>query len=278
MSAGNFGEGMMAGDVCHVLGGCAGITKKGSDLSTALTRGEVVIVDVDLNRPVETIEGHSDFLSEAEQCRAREYVRDRDRIHFIRRRIVLRRFLGDILGLDPRSIVIRTDPSGKPFVAPEGRSRPLSFSMSHSRGRAIYAFAKRREVGIDLEFRDPAIDVLKMARVLCTPAERDRLMSLPVGDRLDAFYDCWCTKEAFIKVAGVREPTSFEVSFWPEKLELVGLDGKPTPFGRWSFHRMDAGADWSVVLAIDGGSLETNDGGLTWFDRFRRSTASTSSS
>lgn len=269
---------MMAGGACHSLGGCGGIHREGIDLPAALTRGDIVIVDADLTRPVETVEGQSDFLSEAEQYRAKEYARDCDRIRFIRRRIALRRLLGTLLSRDPRSIVIRTDPSGKPFVVPDARSGPLSFSMSHSRDWAIFAFAYKRQVGIDLECRDPAIETLKMAEVICTPAERARLAALPVGDRLYAFYDCWCAKEAFLKAAGVREPTSFEVSFWPEKLELVGLDGKPTPSGRWSFHRMDAGADWSVVLATDGDSLEPNGGGLTWLDRFRRSNASTSSS
>ncbi len=244
----------MAGDVCHILGGCAGSTKKESDLSAVLARGDIAIVGADLNRSVETIESYSDFLSETEQSRAREYVQDRDRIQFIQRRIVLRRLLGDILGRDPRRIVIRTDPSGKLFVAPDAQSRPLSFSMSHSRGRAIYAFAKQRQVGIDLEYRDPAIDVLKMAGVICTPAERDRLNSLPVGDQLDAFYDCWCTKEAFIKAAGVREPPSFEVAFWPDQPALVRDRGMPKDLRRWSFHRLNRGPDWAAMLVAEGDS------------------------
>jgi hypothetical protein len=110
--AGIVGDRMMAGGICDTLGGCEGIHPEGSVLSAALDRGDTVIVGVDLSRPVETIEGHSDLISETEQCRAKEYDRDLDRTRFIRRRITLRRLLGTILGRDPRSIVIRTEPSG----------------------------------------------------------------------------------------------------------------------------------------------------------------------
>jgi 4'-phosphopantetheinyl transferase len=242
----------MAGGVCHTLGDRDGIRQEGTDFPAALAQGDIVIVGADLNRPVETIEGHSDFLSVTEQCRAKEYVRDCDRILFIRRRIVLRRLLGTILGRNPRGIVIRTDPAGKPFVAPEGRYGPLSFSVSHSRDRAIFVFACQRQVGIDLEYRDPAIETLKMAGIICSYAEQVRLDALPFGDRLEAFYDCWCAKEAFVKAAGVREPTSFEVSFWPNQPGLVWDRGIPRDLRRWSFHRLNRGADWSAMLVVEG--------------------------
>jgi 4'-phosphopantetheinyl transferase len=225
--------------------------QQGNDLSAALACGDVVIVGVDLSRPVETIESFSVFLSEAEQCRAKEYVRDLDRNWFIRRRITLRRLLGDILSCDPRNIEIRADPFGKPFVTPDAQSRPFSFSMSHSRDRAIFAFAYDRQVGIDLEYRDPGIEALKMAGVICTPDERARLAALPIEDQPRAFYDCWCAKEAFVKAAGVREPTSFEVSFWPDQLGLVCL-GLTEDSRRWSFHRLNRGDDWAAVLVVEG--------------------------
>jgi 4'-phosphopantetheinyl transferase len=245
---------MMAGDVCDTLRGCEGIHREGGDLFAALARGDVVIVGVDLNRPIERIEGRSNFLSETEQSRAKEYVRDLDRIRFIRRRITLRRLLGDLLGRDPRSNVIRTDPFGKPFVDGDSSLGPLSFSMSHSRDRAIFAFAKERQVGIDIEYREPSIDVLKMASVVCTPAERARLEASPIQDQSRAFFDCWCAKEAYLKAAGVREPRSFEVSFWPNEPRLVWDRSMPDDSRRWSFHRFTMGADWAAMLVVERGS------------------------
>jgi hypothetical protein len=139
---------MMAGGVCHALGGHDGIHRENSDLPAVLARGDVVIVNTDLNRPIEMIEGYSDFLSEAEQCRAKEYVRDLDRNRYIRRRIALRRLLGNILGRDPRNIEIepihQASHSLLPMVVDRFRSTyPI-------RDRAIFAFAKERQVGIDL--------------------------------------------------------------------------------------------------------------------------------
>jgi 4'-phosphopantetheinyl transferase len=242
----------MAGGICHARGGRDGIHQQGSDLSAALTCGNVVIVSADMNRSVETIEGHSDFLSETEHCRAKEYVRDCDRIRFIRRKIMLRRLLGNILDRDPQNITIRTNPSSKPFVDSNDNAWPLSFSLSHSRDRAIFAFAKEHQVGIDLEYRESSIDILKMASVVCTPAERARLEALPIRDQSRAFFDCWCAKEAFLKAAGVREPTSFEVSFWPDEPRLVCDQGMPNDTCRWSFHRLTIGADWAAMLVVEG--------------------------
>ena len=148
--------------------------------------------------------------------------------------------------------MIRTDPFGKPFIDADGQAGPFSFSIAHSRDRAIFAFAKQRQVGIDLEYRDPAIETLKMARIICTPTERERLKALPIDDQPRAFYDCWCAKEAFVKAAGVREPTSFEVSFWPDEPRLVAVGDRSGDSRRWSFHRLNSGADWSAMLVAEG--------------------------
>lgn len=124
--------------------------------------------------------------------------------------------------------------------------------MSHSRDRAIFVFARQRQVGIDLEYRDPAIDALKLTAVICTQAERDRLKSLPIQDQHQAFYDCWCSKEAFIKAAGVREPTSFEVSFCPDQPGLIRIEDMSDDLRRWSFHRLKRGDDWAAMLVVEG--------------------------
>lgn len=244
---------MMAVSDCHVLESISGTCREGIDLAVAVARGDVAIVSADLNCSTETIEGCPDFLSKAEQDRAREYVRDFDRIQFIRRRILLRRWLGEILGCDPKGIVIQQDPSGRPYLDPEGLLWPLSFSMSHSRGRAIYAFARKRQVGIDIEYRNPAVEAIKLAEVVCTPAERNKLASLTGPEQCRGFYDCWCAKEAFIKAVGIREPTSFELSFWPGDLRLVCDRSGPEDLMRWSFRRLNCGADWSAVLVAEEG-------------------------
>lgn len=243
---------MIADSVCHVLWGCSGIRREGIDLSAMIARGDVVIVNADLDLPVETIEDPSEILSETERCRAKEYVRDCDRLRYIRRRMMLRGLLGNILGCDPQSVTIRMNPSGKPFVDPGSAAWPLSFSIAHSRDRVIYAFARGRSVGVDIEYYDSTVKVMKIAGIVCAPGERGRLKALTGDERIRAFYDCWCAKEAFIKAAGVREPTSFEVSFRPEEPGLIGVNRNPVPADHWTFHRLEAGADWAAMLVTEG--------------------------
>lgn len=238
-----------------------------------MLQGDIAVLCIDLNDAIEDVGGNSDFLSIEEHRRAREYTQDHDRIRFIRRRVILRRLLGEILNRHPKDIAIHTTASGKPFLDHDALIGSLTFSLSCSQNRAIYAITRGRAVGIDLEWMDPTVDCAGMAGVFCRPGEIEQLGKITDEQRLRAFYDCWCSKEAFIKAAGIRDPRSFSVSFWPEHPGLckkgvrtsTDLTGQ-TPFigperpdlkeedkttDQWSFCRLDIGNDWSAMLVAE---------------------------
>ncbi len=213
--------------------------------------GDIAIVWADLGSIIEPKDLDAIKLTEEEYRRAEGYVQEADRDRFIQRRRILRRLLGVILRREPKDIVLRTDVAGKPFVDPISAPWPVSFSLSHSRDRAVFAFGRNRPIGIDIEYRDPSVEIMKMASVICTQAERERLGRLAGQEQLTAFYDCWCIKETFIKAAGVRDPQGFEVSFYPHTPRLLRLDNKPADVEKWSFQRIDLGIDWTVMLAVE---------------------------
>lgn len=223
-----------------------------TELSQVVDRGDFAIVWADLHLTIEQYDWNTMDLSDEENRRAEGYIQEEDRQRFVQRRRILRRLLGGIFCREPQDVVIRTDSTGKPFVDPVSVPWPVSFSLSHSRDRVIFAFVRNRPIGIDIEYRDPSVEVMKMAGVICTEAERQQLETLAGLERVWAFYDCWCAKEAFIKAAGVREPTSFEVLFWPWEPGLIQVKDNKEHRRQWSFHRMETGGDWSAMLVTEG--------------------------
>src|SRR5256885_2004639 len=74
----------------------------------------------------------------------RAEVADRDAA-----RAVLIRLLAAYLKIEPTAVSFEIGPHGKPALA--AKATDLLFNMSHTRGLALYAFARGSEVGIDVE-------------------------------------------------------------------------------------------------------------------------------
>jgi 4'-phosphopantetheinyl transferase len=122
------------------------------------------------------------------------------------------------------------------------------FNVSHSDEWILFAFARGRRVGVDVEKIRPQSADDELVGHYLAAGEVRRLRALPVGERVDAFFDCWTRKEAFLKARGdglMGRLDSFEVSFGrnsrPEILRSDETEGTPT-------------ADWTVVpLRVAGG-------------------------
>src|SRR5438477_256189 len=70
---------------------------------------------------------------------------------FIIARGVLRILLGRYLDVAPTAVRFRYNPFGKPALAQDSGADALHFNVSHTDGVALYAVARRRRVGLDLE-------------------------------------------------------------------------------------------------------------------------------
>lgn len=138
-------------------------------------------------------------LSADELERAMAFRFAADRRRFTLARGALRALLGRYLGVEPRAVAFVYGPQGKPALA----ARPeLHFNLSHARDCALYAVARGRPVGVDLEFIDRSLDLAATARYACGPAERRALAACPPQLRHTLFYTYWVRKEALIKAHG----------------------------------------------------------------------------
>jgi len=190
-------------------------------------------------------------LSTDEQARASRFHFEKHRQHFVAARGVLRNVLARYLNQAPGQFEFCYGPSGKPALTGDWGGERIRFNLSHSGNLALYAMACNREVGIDLENIRPGIAWAELANRFFSPGEVLSLAALPQQLQIEAFFNCWTRKEAYIKALGqgLQVPLdSFEVSLDPREPAalLRGTDG------RWSIRALQPASDYAAAVAADG--------------------------
>jgi len=142
------------------------------------------------------------LLTATERERARRLAFARDRRRFIVARARLRQLLGTRLGAWPATIELTSGPYGKPMLAPRFRASGLRFNVSHSADLAVYAFARGREIGVDVEAIRPIPDADEISARFFSAREAAAYAALDANSRPMAFVNCWTRKEAFLKALG----------------------------------------------------------------------------
>jgi len=200
------------------------------------------------------------LLCDAERERAARYRFPRDRRRFTVARATLRILLGRYLGIEPQQVSLTYLESGKPALNREAGCLGLEFNVSHSHELAIYAFARERPVGIDVEYLCCSVDCQLLAERFYSAREVKALRRVPPSARQRAFLNAWTRKEAYIKATGdgLRFPLDqFEVSLVPgEPARLLRVDGSPEEVARWWMTELDVGKDYVAALVVEGEGLE----------------------
>ena len=196
------------------------------------------------------------LLSADERERAQRFHFSRDRLRFIAVRGLLRRLIGTYLNVPAPSVTFSYGERGKPVLGPEAGYGGLRFNVSHSGRLALLAFARGRDVGIDVEQERPFPGMLEIAARYFSAGENAALRRLPPEDRARAFFRCWVRKEAFVKAAGhgLTLPLgAFEVSIDPERpAMLLGVEGDADAPNRWLLEDLDAAPGYASALVAEG--------------------------
>jgi 4'-phosphopantetheinyl transferase len=131
----------------------------------------------------------------------------------------------------PESVELVYGPRGKPALAQHLAHSGWRFNVSHSGELAVYAFARRREIGIDLEAVRTLRDSDSIAARFFSRQENSAYGALPPRDKDVGFFNCWTRKEAFIKAVGdgLYHPLDrFDVSLAPgEPARILRVEGTP---------------------------------------------------
>ena len=190
-------------------------------------------------------------LDEAETGRAHRFYFERDQRHFTAARGWLRCLAARYLEIPAREISFDYGVRGKPYI--RSPTTDLRFNLSHSSGCAMFAFARNREVGIDLEAGSRLGENWHgLARRVLSAREQAELMALPATQQQGGFLNGWTRKEAYLKATGlgiVDGLQSIEVTLGPEN--AVSLLAGPAGT-EWTLRDLRLNGDFAAALVIEG--------------------------
>jgi 4'-phosphopantetheinyl transferase len=187
-------------------------------------------------------------LSVNERERARRFRAESDRTRFTCARGWLRQLLAGYVDVDPADLTFIDGGRGKPRL-----DRPnvpwLSFNVSHSAGVAVYAIARGRAVGVDIEEVRQDFPVDAVARRFFAAPDHRALAALPADDRINAFFAMWSQKEAYLKGMGVGlGEIDRAIAATPDYRKPID-DGESAD---WSLASFDAGPGFAAAVAVEG--------------------------
>jgi 4'-phosphopantetheinyl transferase len=193
-------------------------------------------------------------LSPDEKIRAAQFVFDRHRERFIWARGTLRYLLARYCRMTPAMLTFSYSSYGKPDITQEQNPTQLTFNLSHSGDRAIYAVTSSRAIGVDIEQIRPSIKVQDIAQHYFSLPEQKALLALPTSEQIPAFFRLWAAKEAFIKAVGqgLSYPLdSFCIDISDKNQGLLSLQGSIQAAQSWQVQHINTLPGYKAAFAID---------------------------
>ena len=222
----------------------------------ALADDEVHVWRVSVTQTRSLVPHLSKLLDAEESKKAARFHFERDQVRFIVARGGLRLILGRYLKTDPAQIRFSYSPHGKPGLSGAHSDSVLKFNLAHSHDLALYIFSLTRELGIDVEHMRPEVAGDEIAERFFAAMEVDALRTFSAERRMEAFFNCWIRKEAYIKARGegLTFPLGdFVVSMAPgEPAGLLTVRDAPQEASRWSLQELNAGEGYAAAIAVEG--------------------------
>ncbi len=222
----------------------------------ALPEDEVQLWRVDLEAIGAAEARWQKVLSSDESARASRFHFSRDRQRFVASRACLRMILAGYLATDPNSLSFSYSKKEKPSLGSAHAGGDVTFNLSHSGGIALFAFTRRREIGVDVEHVRRDFDVDAIARRFFSAHEQEQLAAFPDEKKFEAFFRCWTRKEAYIKATGegLSLPLQqFDVSLAAEDRDaLLATRPDHSEAGLWSLREVAAGQGYAAALCVRG--------------------------
>lgn len=196
------------------------------------------------------------LLDAAESSRARAFHAASDADRYVIAHGLLRTLLARYIDADPAAIRFETGLHGKPRLDAAAHASALRFNMSHTHDMIVFAFARERHIGVDVERWTPEVECLDLAQHFFSRAESAALAGLPRNAQRAAFFDCWSRKEAYIKATGLgvsRGLDHFDVTLTPDRdAALVADRSAPDATSRWRMRDLGLARGHSGAVVAEG--------------------------
>lgn len=139
------------------------------------------------------------FLSVDEAVRAGRLRLELKRRQFVITRALLKNLLAHCLNKKATEIMLCYAEHGKPYIDESLNHQAIQFNISHSGDYGLIAMTLKNEIGVDIEWVDPQIDYLALAKRFFSDTEQAALATLNNTLQLSTFYQIWTRKESFLK-------------------------------------------------------------------------------
>lgn len=194
-----------------------------------------------------------DLLSADEQGKAGRFAQDQRQRQYIVGRGLLRVLLSGYLDRPTQEIAFSRNPYGKPSV--DGCSW-LNFNISHSDDVVAFAFARNRNLGIDVQKLNAHDVTPAIADRVFAPHELSGFGKLDEYQKQIAFSRTWAVKEAYIKGigCGLSQPLNdLEVSFTNREQPRIRVRGKQDSHtSQWELRELSLADGYAAALAVEG--------------------------
>ncbi|MBN1958864.1 MAG: 4'-phosphopantetheinyl transferase superfamily protein [Desulfuromonadales bacterium] len=170
-----------------------------------IKRSDVHLWALSLTPSSAVVERFRALLNQEEQLRAAKLATQDIAERFIIARASLRLILGRYLQLKPNQILLHYNDQGKPALDSCHQS-PLCFNLAHSHNQALLALGCYDELGVDIEYLDPALDYQGILDRYFSALDREGLKRLSPLRRRRGFYRLWTSREAQLKRNGQGLP------------------------------------------------------------------------
>ncbi len=221
-----------------------------------LADNQVHVLQTLLDRPESEVSHWERLLAPHERQRADRFHFRRDRLRYIVGRGTLRLLLAEYLAVGPGEVRLWYTSHGKPELSGEMSEAGLRLNVAHSGPLALFAFARRGAVGVDVEYRRPDLSWRELAERYFAPREVAELNTVPVEQQQQAFYAGWTRKEAYMKALGLGMALPldrFAVSLTPGRpAELLSAEHDPDQLGRWQMWHLDPAPGYAGALVAEG--------------------------
>lgn len=193
------------------------------------------------------------YLDDQENKRAQQFKFAKDRNSFICSHAILRRLLSKYCNCDQKKILYNYNAFNKPSL---NNDYNINFNLSHSFHRGIIAITKNHPIGIDIEYmkNKPILDDL--AKRFFSAHEYNEYKILPQQQKTLGFYNCWTSKEAFVKAVGMGLTfplKNFTVNLNPElKAKILSSKNQTININEWKLHRFIVENQYCIAIAWSG--------------------------
>lgn len=213
-----------------------------------LNSDEIHIWKINLNNATHRYSICKDLLATDEISREDKFVTQLLKQRYTLSRGHLRVLLSHYLQAENHEIQFQYNPFGKPFL---NHQSGIQFNVSHSSEFAIFAFAFRCEVGIDIEYKKKDILRNKIEDSVLTAYEKAVFQTFDAQQKQNVFFQAWTCKEAILKGLGIGISQSLkeiELEF-NSAGEVLRIKNMPQTDTKWCVHNIMIHPDYACALA-----------------------------